>query len=201
MSPRPKRIRVLKEPPSFKGFTPIGGEHDQKSAIILHFEEYEALILSDYESLNQEDAAKKLQVSRPTFTRIYGAARKKVATALARNLSLIVEGGQVEFDTVWYECSHCSCVFKSGNETTEQCPVCNSTAILPVQEARKFGNNKSEKTSSVKQEMCICPKCDYEIPHQLGTPCSSILCPNCDIRMLRKGSNRHLFVLKKRQNS
>ena len=183
----------------------MGGEYDNKSAVILHFEEYEALRLSDYESLNQEEAAFHLQVSRPTYTRIYGAARKKVATALAENRPIVVKGGDVEFDTVWYECITCSCVFKAqeGQITMEACPVCNSGEIIPVQQAdesRRFGEGRGRRAIHPSEEKCICPKCDHEIPHRPGTPCNSLLCPTCNIRMMRKGSSRHLFVLKKRQN-
>ncbi|MBN2614123.1 MAG: DUF134 domain-containing protein [Bacteroidales bacterium] len=205
MSPRPKRTRILKEPPTFSGFFPMGGEYDTKSVVVLHFEEYEALRLSDYQSLNQEEAANQLQVSRPTYTRIYSAARKKVATALAENRPIVVTGGDVEFDTRWYECKNCSCVFKAQEEkmTMDTCPVCNSEEIIPVQQAgehRNFGEGRGRKSSHQGEEMCICPKCDHEIPHQMGIPCNSNLCPKCNIRMMRKGSNRHAFVLKKRQN-
>lgn len=203
MSPRPKRTRILKEPPSFKGFIPIEGEQDTKSAIVLHFEEFEALILSDYDSLNQEAAAKLLQVSRPTYTRIYSIARKKIATALTNNLPIIVHGGQVEFDTLWYECSSCNCVFKTEDELIKNCPVCGSDEILLIQEAgidRPY-RGRRKRVAHPAQDMCICPKCDYEVVHEPGKPCNSILCPQCDIRMLRKGSNHHLLVLKKRQNN
>lgn len=203
MSPRPKRIRIVKEPPTFSGFLPMGGEYDKKSVVILHFEEYEALRLSDYQSLNQEEAARHLQVSRPTYTRIYSAARKKMATALAENKPIVVKGGDVKFDTVWYECTRCSCVFKAkdGQKTMERCPVCDSGEIFPVEQVGTHGF-KEGRGSKFHQggESCICPKCDHEIPHQSGMPCNNILCPDCNIRMMRKGSNRHLFVLKNRQN-
>ena len=48
----------------------------------LNSDEIEALFLMDYQNLYQEDAAKKMNISRPTLSRIIKNARKKVATAL-----------------------------------------------------------------------------------------------------------------------
>jgi len=33
---------------------------------------------------------------------------------------------------------------------------------------------------------CICPKCGYKIPHERGTPCSTLQCPNCKINLTRE---------------
>lgn len=33
---------------------------------------------------------------------------------------------------------------------------------------------------------CYCPSCDYHTTHTLGMPCTSITCPNCGTRLLRK---------------
>ena len=33
---------------------------------------------------------------------------------------------------------------------------------------------------------CICPKCDYKIPHQRGIPCSTLECPKCKINLVRE---------------
>ena len=75
-------------------------------------EEYESIRLSDYEGLTQLEASKRLNVSRPTFTRIYDAARKKVAKAFVENKSISIEGGDVVFKENWYYCNHCHSVFK-----------------------------------------------------------------------------------------
>lgn len=32
---------------------------------------------------------------------------------------------------------------------------------------------------------CICPSCGTKVIHQVGTPCASINCPKCGIRMVR----------------
>lgn len=33
---------------------------------------------------------------------------------------------------------------------------------------------------------CVCSKCGYKIPHQVGIPCSTISCPNCKINLKRQ---------------
>ena len=32
---------------------------------------------------------------------------------------------------------------------------------------------------------CVCPKCGEKLPHQPGTPCSSVSCPKCGAKMIR----------------
>jgi len=33
---------------------------------------------------------------------------------------------------------------------------------------------------------CICPSCGTKVAHQAGTPCASMNCPKCGIRMVRE---------------
>lgn len=32
---------------------------------------------------------------------------------------------------------------------------------------------------------CVCPNCDTRVPHQVGTPCYKLNCPNCGTKMVR----------------
>jgi len=32
---------------------------------------------------------------------------------------------------------------------------------------------------------CVCPGCGQKAPHQPGTPCTEVKCPNCGAAMLR----------------
>lgn len=57
MSPRPKNIRKINNMPSVAGFKPIASDCYRKDAIFLHFEEYEAIRLCDYEMKNQQEAS------------------------------------------------------------------------------------------------------------------------------------------------
>ena len=36
-------------------------------------------------------------------------------------------------------------------------------------------------------DVCVCPNCGYEMPHERGTPCSQIKCPKCGTKMVGKG--------------
>ncbi len=33
---------------------------------------------------------------------------------------------------------------------------------------------------------CVCPGCGAKVAHQVGTPCSSMNCPSCGVRMVRE---------------
>lgn len=33
---------------------------------------------------------------------------------------------------------------------------------------------------------CVCPSCKTKVIHQVGTPCASMNCPKCGIRMVRE---------------
>ncbi len=59
----------------------------------LKADELEALSLADYQGLDQESAAQKMGISRPTFSRIVNGARKAVAKALVTGAALKIEKG------------------------------------------------------------------------------------------------------------
>jgi len=56
-------------------------------------DEFEAIRLADFEKLDQETSAKKLRISRPTFSRILSSARGKIADGLVNIKAIKVEGG------------------------------------------------------------------------------------------------------------
>lgn len=57
-------------------------------------EEWEAILLADYERLDQEAAAGIMGVSRPTFSRVLASARRAIAKALAEGGALEIKGGE-----------------------------------------------------------------------------------------------------------
>jgi uncharacterized protein len=59
--------------------------------------------LSDYEGLTQEQAAEKMNISRPTFTRIYEKARRTIAQAFVEGKAIFIEGGNYHTDDCWYK--------------------------------------------------------------------------------------------------
>ena len=206
MSPRPKRNRKLSEPPIVTGFIPRDGDFNIQDAVLLHMEEYESIKLADYEGLTQLEASKRLGVSRPTFTRIYDAARKKVAKAFVENKCISVEGGDVSFTDNWYYCNHCNTVFKNKDKilTNIVCPVCTESNISTFQNSGNWPINvmRRKTRKGGRQNMegnCICPKCEMKVPHEAGIPCSTFLCPDCDIRMIRENSEHHKLIINKRK--
>ncbi len=91
--PNRKRHRRITGFPIMEGYKPFGIPMCELEAINLLFEEYEALRLADYEDLKHEEAAVKMNISRPTFTRLYDKARKKIAQAFVEGKAIIIQGG------------------------------------------------------------------------------------------------------------
>lgn len=82
--------------------------------IVLLHEEMEAIQLMDAMNMYQEDAAKRMNVSRPTFARILKNARKKVATALISGSNIKIHEVKNEFHVA---------VFSSSNEEIKDIDV------------------------------------------------------------------------------
>jgi predicted DNA-binding protein (UPF0251 family) len=80
--------------PGVRYFKPAGIEMRSLEEVTLHLDEIEALRLTDLEGLYQEEAASRMGISRPTFSRISAEARWKVADALVNGKALRVEGGE-----------------------------------------------------------------------------------------------------------
>lgn len=132
--PRPKQERKICQPPLMKGFKPFGIPLNLLSSVTLLFDEYEAIRLLDYEGMNQEEAAAKLNVSRPTLTRIYEKARKTIAQALVEGKMIQIEGGNVQFEKQWYRCKRCYKLV-DGLENHVKCKNCksfNNDELSPV---------------------------------------------------------------------
>lgn len=133
MSPRPVRLRKISNPPVISGLKPYGNKSrkGKTASVFLHLEEYEALRLCDHEMLNQSQAAESMAVSRPTLTRIYSKARKKIAEALVIGKQIIIEGGKIYYDSEWLKCNTCSCFFNNPDKQKEimECPLCGSKDI------------------------------------------------------------------------
>ena len=92
--PRPYRCRRVRGDPLFTYFKPAGVPVRELEEIALQVDEYEALRLADREGLPQVEAAKKMDVSQPTFSRLLDSARGKVAEAIVSGKAIRVEGGE-----------------------------------------------------------------------------------------------------------
>ena len=51
----------------------------------------------DLEGMEQEEAAKKMNISQPTFSRLVEEARKKIADAIVNGKAIKIEGGNYRF--------------------------------------------------------------------------------------------------------
>lgn len=194
MSPRPERFRKVSNPPLISGMKPYGNAEIENNAesIFLLYEEYEALRLCDHEMLNHLQASIIMNVSRPTLTRIYSRARRKIADALVNGKQIIIEGGKVYFDSEWHSCADCGCHFNQPEktETVTTCPLCNSSHISNcelIEDEDLPGKNNSEY-------LCVCPKCGFEKVQQAGVPCEIEPCPYCQINMVRIENNNSLKI-------
>lgn len=88
--PRQKCKRFMSFRPPCCQFNPHNLKPQQESITLLA-EEVEALYLMDLLELYQEEAAQKMEVSRPTFARIIKSARHKVASAILGGHTLHLE--------------------------------------------------------------------------------------------------------------
>ncbi len=95
--PRTKRERTIGFLPGVTFYKPAGVPLRKIEDVNLELDELEAMRLSDYEGLYQEDAAVKMNVSRPTFGRILESAHKKISTAIIEGKAIRINGGNVDF--------------------------------------------------------------------------------------------------------
>lgn len=188
MSPRRKRFRKIGSPPVLKGYKPIGVPFIETDTISVLYEEYEAIRLVDYEGLSHEEAAGLMNISRPTLTRIYNSCIKKIARGFTEGKSIIIEGGDVEFDRQWYRCNDCLVVFHYSYKKKLECLNCHSDNIENINKSikdwrdNKFNGREKNETS----EFCVCTTCNYQEPHKRGFPCFTQICPDCKTPLIRK---------------
>ncbi len=91
---RKKAEKELSLKPKYRHFLP---KNSSGESILLLHEEIEALWLIDYQDMYQEDAAKKMDISRPTLSRIIKKARNKVAAALIGGKEIIIQDEKNEY--------------------------------------------------------------------------------------------------------
>lgn len=94
--PRPCRCRRIRCKPDINYFKPRGIPADDLEEVNLTLDELEAIRLADFEGHYQEDAAKKMNISRQTFGNIVNAAHQKIADVLLNAKALKIEGGVVK---------------------------------------------------------------------------------------------------------
>jgi uncharacterized protein len=122
---RPVRSRKILNPPKMAGFKPFGMPLSELEAVKFQYDEYESINLVNYQDLPQDIAAEKMGISRPTFTRVYNRALKKIAKAFVECKAIEIEGGHVEFEKQWFKCKKCFKLIE-GLENHIKCKGCDS---------------------------------------------------------------------------
>jgi len=129
--PRQRCCGKIDEEPVCQKFHPDQGPAEP--AVILFYEEVEALRLKDLEGLDQEGCAEKMALTRPTFQRLLQSARRKVSTAIVEGRTIMITGGNYQMSNRVFECVDCTHVWeeapctaggKHGYEIA--CPKCGS---------------------------------------------------------------------------
>lgn len=88
---RPKKCRCIGYSPNTTYFKPRGIPLVHLEEVSLSIDELEAIRLADLEGLYHEEAAERMKVSRQTFGRILGEARRKLAEAVVLGKALKIE--------------------------------------------------------------------------------------------------------------
>ncbi|QDO95170.1 DUF134 domain-containing protein [Formosa sediminum] len=130
--PRPRKKRKVNHPPKMQGFKPFGISFCDSDQIIMKYEEFETIKLVIYDALPQETAADKMEVSRPTLTRIYNSALQKVGQAFVEGKSIIIDGGTFEFNKDWFKCKRCFKLIDSDEDTSKcgDCPPLDQEELI-----------------------------------------------------------------------
>lgn len=88
---RPLKNRCLKEKPTCYYFKPRGIKLKNLTEINLSRDEFEALKLHEVDNLSHIEAASKMLISQPTFSRILDKAHKKIAYAIVYGQAIKIE--------------------------------------------------------------------------------------------------------------
>ena len=134
--PRPRRCRWVSNEPSTRYFKPRGIPMSQLEDMVLTVDEIEAVRLADYEGFYQDEAAKRMNISRQTFGRIVVSARRKIAEAIIFGKAIRIEGGEYVTADQLIQCADCDHIWHvTHNLGTEvRCPVCRNGNIIGTQE-------------------------------------------------------------------
>ncbi|MGC9310521.1 MAG: DUF134 domain-containing protein [Candidatus Aenigmatarchaeota archaeon] len=97
--PRRRCFRRISGFPEINYFKPAGVRMRDIGEVVLNVEEWEAIRLVDFMKKSQEEGAKAMGISQPTFHRVLRSARKKVAKAIIEGLALRIEGGSFEVES------------------------------------------------------------------------------------------------------
>ena len=131
--PRPPKCRRVAFLPNATYFKPAGIPLRALEEVQLSVEEAEAIRLKDLESLDQEESAVRMNISRPTFQRVLASGRQKIADALLNGKAMRIEGGNFEMSSRPFRCLNgheWEVPFEMMMSRPPQlCPTCNTASI------------------------------------------------------------------------
>lgn len=156
--PRPRLCRRVGFHPNVTYFKPSGVRMIHLEESILTVDEFEAIRLKDLDGLDQEECAKKMNISQPTFHRLVLSARRKIADAIVNGKSIKIEGGNFKM------------VQRRGG----------------LGMGKGFGRGRDSGFAAGPEGNCVCPKCGYKEAHKVGIPCYQKKCPKCGNPMIRE---------------
>lgn len=91
---RPSKCRCICSMPKYREFLP---DTDSDNGIVeITVDEYEVFRLLNLEKKTQSECAERMNISRPTVTRINEIASEKIADALVHGKRIHIGGGDVE---------------------------------------------------------------------------------------------------------
>lgn len=133
--PRPVKWRKVSFLPEDRYFVPLDKPKCQLEEVVLKVEELEAIRLKDLEKLNQEQCARRMNISRQTFQLVIDEARRKVAEALVGGKAISIRGGNYTVNICRYRCIECGEEFERPYENPERiCPSCTSKNIRCIEQ-------------------------------------------------------------------
>lgn len=131
---RPVKLRYVAQLPSTALFRPVGVPTRVLPPVCLSLEETESIRLKDLEGLEQEECARRMQISRPTFHRVLESGRRKLADALVNGKAIQIEGGNFGLPQRRFRCNNdgheWNVPFEAlANRLPLSCPTCRSVNI------------------------------------------------------------------------
>ena len=129
---RPPCCRLIAGKPAASTFRPVGRSDGELEEVVMALDELEAIRLADLEGLYQDEAAKRMGVSRPTFGRILESAHRKAAEALVGGKILRIEGGPVHLASQQpLRCGSCGHRWgdSPGRSCPDRCPACQGDKV------------------------------------------------------------------------
>jgi uncharacterized protein len=134
---RPCKCRRVASMPGVTYFKPAGIPLRALEEVQLSIEEAEAIRLKDLEGMEQEEAAVRMAVSRPTFQRILASARRKIADVLLNGKAVRIEGGHFEVTMQQFKCANDHewniPQEKLRDNPPVKCPVCGNPEITAAE--------------------------------------------------------------------